>query len=78
MANLYCDVCWMNNNGKWNNVILWLPFSNDIALIKLSEAVTLSDQVQPGCIPAAGTVLSNLHPCYITGWGRLYSKSQPM
>lgn len=49
--------------------------SNDIALIKLSEPVTLSDQVQLACIPAAGTLLPNLAPCYITGWGRLYSKS---
>lgn len=55
-----------------------LSLSNDIALIKLSEPVTVSDQVQLGCIPAAGTLLSNLQPCYITGWGRLYSKSQPV
>lgn len=48
--------------------------SNDIALIKLSESVTLSDQVQLACIPPAGTLQSNLYPCYITGWGRLYSK----
>lgn len=52
-----------------------LSCSNDIALIKLSESVTLSDQVQLACVPPAGTVLSNLYPCYITGWGRLYSKS---
>lgn len=49
--------------------------SNDIALIKLSEPVTLGDHVQPACIPPADTLLSNLYPCYITGWGRLYSKS---
>lgn len=51
-----------------------LSSSNDIALIKLSEPVTLSDHVQLACIPPAETVLSNLYPCYITGWGRLYSK----
>lgn len=52
--------------------------SNDIALIKLSEPVALSDQVQLGCLPAAGTLLPNLQPCYITGWGRLYSKAPPV
>lgn len=52
-----------------------LSCRNDIALIKLSESVTLSDQVQLGCIPAPGTLLPNLYPCYITGWGRVSSKS---
>uniref|UniRef100_A0A3Q0RI65 Elastase 3 like n=1 Tax=Amphilophus citrinellus TaxID=61819 RepID=A0A3Q0RI65_AMPCI len=56
---------------KWNPI--FVAFGNDIALIKLSESVTLSDQVQLACIPPAGTVLSNLYPCYITGWGRLYT-----
>lgn len=54
-----------------------LSLSNDIALVKLSEPVTLSDQVQLGCVPAAGTLLPNLQPCYITGWGRLHSKASP-
>lgn len=67
---------WMNNRTMW---FRHLPsLSNDIALIKLSEPVTLSDQVQLGCVPAAGALLSNLQPCYITGWGRLYSRSQPV
>ncbi|XP_026177388.1 elastase 3 like isoform X1 [Mastacembelus armatus] len=56
---------------KWNPI--FVAFGNDIALIKLSESVTLSDQVQLACIPPAGTVLPNLYPCYITGWGRLYT-----
>ncbi|XP_067087338.1 elastase 3 like [Osmerus mordax] len=54
---------------KWNPIFVFL--GNDIALIKLSEHVTVTDQVQLGCIPAAETVLSNQYPCYITGWGRL-------
>uniref|UniRef100_A0A8C7FZN3 Elastase 3 like n=1 Tax=Oncorhynchus kisutch TaxID=8019 RepID=A0A8C7FZN3_ONCKI len=57
---------------KWNPI--FVAFGNDIALIKLSEHVTLTDHVQLGCIPAAGTVLDNQYPCYITGWGRVYSK----
>lgn len=61
--------------GAAASVSLFLSCSNDIALIKLSESVSLSNQVQLACIPPAGTVLSNLYPCYITGWGRLNSKS---
>jgi len=57
------------------SVSLSVCCSNDIALIKLSESVTLSDHVQLACIPPASTLLSNLYPCYITGWGRLYSKT---
>ena len=49
--------------------------SNDVALIKLAEPVVLSERVQLGCLPAAGSLLPNLYPCYITGWGRLYSTS---
>merc|ERR1712002_491469 len=56
---------------KWNPI--FVAFGNDIALIKLSESVTLSDQVQLACIPPAGSLLPNLYPCYITGWGRLYT-----
>uniref|UniRef100_A0A4W5NZ43 Elastase 3 like n=1 Tax=Hucho hucho TaxID=62062 RepID=A0A4W5NZ43_9TELE len=56
---------------KWNPI--FVAFGNDIALIKLSEHVTLTDQVQLGCIPAAGIVLDNQYPCYITGWGRVYT-----
>ncbi|KAJ8380643.1 hypothetical protein SKAU_G00014210 [Synaphobranchus kaupii] len=56
---------------KWNSIFVAL--GNDIALIKLSEHVTLSDQVQLACLPAPGTLLPNNYPCYITGWGRLYT-----
>ncbi|XP_048849176.1 elastase 3 like [Brienomyrus brachyistius] len=58
-------------NEKWNPLLVAL--GNDIALIKLSEHVTLSDQIQLGCIPPAGSILPNAYPCYITGWGRLYT-----
>ncbi|KAF3850720.1 hypothetical protein F7725_012492 [Dissostichus mawsoni] len=54
---------------QWNPVLV--AIGNDIALIKLSESVTLSDHVQLACIPAAETLLSSLSSCYITGWGRL-------
>lgn len=72
---LALELIYLNVQKQLLSPSLCLPCRNDIALIKLSESVTLSDQVQLACIPAAGTVLPNLYPCYITGWGRLYSKS---
>uniref|UniRef100_A0A8C9WH59 Elastase 3 like n=1 Tax=Scleropages formosus TaxID=113540 RepID=A0A8C9WH59_SCLFO len=56
-------------NKKWNPSLGTL--GNDIALIKLSEHVTLSKHIQLTCIPSAGSILPNDYPCYITGWGRL-------
>ncbi len=44
-------------------------------MIKLSEHVTLSDEVQLACLPKANTLLPHNYPCYITGWGRLSSKT---
>uniref|UniRef100_A0A8D0HDU1 pancreatic elastase II n=1 Tax=Sphenodon punctatus TaxID=8508 RepID=A0A8D0HDU1_SPHPU len=52
------------NSNKLSN-------GNDIALIKLSRHVTLSDKIQPACLPAANSLLQNNFPCYVTGWGRL-------
>ncbi|XP_041508881.1 chymotrypsin-like elastase family member 2A [Microtus oregoni] len=43
----------------------------DIALIKLASPVTLTSKIQTACLPAAGTILANNYPCYVTGWGRL-------
>ncbi|KAG1951319.1 chymotrypsin-like elastase family member 2A preproprotein [Pimephales promelas] len=54
---------------KWNS--MFVALGNDIALIKLSQPVTLSDTVHLGCIPPAGSTLPNNYPCYITGWGRI-------
>ncbi|XP_060115633.1 chymotrypsin-like elastase family member 2A [Heteronotia binoei] len=44
---------------------------NDIAMIKLSEHVTLSDKIQLACLPPANKILSGNSACYVTGWGRL-------
>uniref|UniRef100_A0A8C3SXX3 Peptidase S1 domain-containing protein n=1 Tax=Chelydra serpentina TaxID=8475 RepID=A0A8C3SXX3_CHESE len=52
-----------------------LGFSNDIALIKLAEPVQLSETIQPACLPANGAILAQDFPCYITGWGRLWSEA---
>ncbi|XP_060763588.1 elastase 3 like [Neoarius graeffei] len=54
---------------RWNPIFVALGY--DVALIKLTEHVTLSDTVQLTCLPAADTILPNNYPCYITGWGRL-------
>ncbi|KAI4903248.1 hypothetical protein NFI96_022060, partial [Prochilodus magdalenae] len=51
---------------KWNSLFI----RNDIALVKLANPVTLSDTIQPACLPAEGYLLPNNFPCYITGWGR--------
>ncbi|XP_030641070.1 chymotrypsin-like elastase family member 2A [Chanos chanos] len=53
----------------------WNPYNlhNDIALMKLQTSVTFSDTIQPACLPEAGYILPNNAPCYITGWGRLYT-----
>ncbi|MEQ2178419.1 hypothetical protein GOODEAATRI_013855 [Goodea atripinnis] len=48
--------------------------SNDIALIKLAAPVELSDTIHPSCLPAEGFTLPNNAPCFVTGWGRLYSE----
>ncbi|XP_047445703.1 chymotrypsin-like elastase family member 2A [Mugil cephalus] len=46
---------------------------NDIALIKLSTPVAFSDSILAACLPAAGDVLAHDSPCYVTGWGRLWT-----
>ncbi|XP_073513628.1 chymotrypsin-C-like [Phyllobates terribilis] len=51
----------------------FLIIANDIAIIKLAEPAPLSDTVQPACIPADGAILAHDFPCYVTGWGRLYT-----
>ncbi|KAJ7420575.1 hypothetical protein BTVI_20839 [Pitangus sulphuratus] len=43
----------------------------DIALIKLSKHVPLSDQIQLACLPPAQSILASNTACYVTGWGRL-------
>ncbi|XP_011356326.2 chymotrypsin-like elastase family member 3B [Pteropus vampyrus] len=51
----------------------WQYPLNDIALIKLSRPAQLGDTVQLACLPPAGDILPNEAPCYISGWGRLYT-----
>ena len=48
--------------------------SNDIALIKLATPVTFSHAIMAACLPNAGDIQAHGAPCYVTGWGRLWSK----
>ncbi|XP_008273983.1 chymotrypsin-C-like [Stegastes partitus] len=54
---------------KWNPLFI----RNDIALIKLQSPVVLSDTVMAACLPTDGAILNHDEPCYVTGWGRLYT-----
>uniref|UniRef100_A0A7M4FT08 pancreatic elastase n=1 Tax=Crocodylus porosus TaxID=8502 RepID=A0A7M4FT08_CROPO len=42
---------------------------NDIALLRLSASAYDNGFVEIGLLPAAGDILPNNYPCYITGWG---------
>lgn len=54
-----------------------LTFSWDIALLQLTTDAVLNNYVQLGSLPPSGQILPNRNPCYITGWGRTQSESQP-
>lgn len=62
---------WLENQAPPRDSSL-LP-SNDIALVKLSRSAQLGDKVKLASLPPAGDILPNEAPCYISGWGRLYS-----
>lgn len=54
---------------KWNRFSVASGY--DIALIKLTEHVELSDKIKLACLPPAESILSSNTACYVTGWGRL-------
>ncbi|XP_043919347.1 proproteinase E-like [Protopterus annectens] len=58
-------------HAGWNSACV--SCGNDIALIKLAKSITLNDKVQLACLPADDEILPHDYPCYITGWGRLYT-----
>uniref|UniRef100_A0A3B4V9X3 Chymotrypsin-like elastase family member 3B n=1 Tax=Seriola dumerili TaxID=41447 RepID=A0A3B4V9X3_SERDU len=53
---------------KWNDNCV-----NDIALLKLEKSAVINDKVQLACLPQPGATLAHNQPCYVTGWGRLFS-----
>ncbi|KAK0143885.1 Prostasin [Merluccius polli] len=42
---------------------------NDLALVQLTQSVTLSEYVQTVCLPDAAVQFPTGSPCYVTGWG---------
>ncbi|XP_037666377.1 chymotrypsin-C [Choloepus didactylus] len=68
-GSVYMAVDTIFVHEKWNSFLV----RNDIALIKLAEPVLLSDTIQVPCLPQEGTVLAQDYPCYVTGWGRLWT-----
>ncbi|XP_018361821.1 PREDICTED: uncharacterized protein LOC108760388 [Trachymyrmex cornetzi] len=45
-------------------------FLNDIAVIRLEQAVNFSDYIRPVCLPKAPVLTGTV--CVVTGWGQLY------
>ncbi|MEE6482010.1 hypothetical protein FKM82_013115 [Ascaphus truei] len=43
--------------------------SNDIALVHLQTPLTLTEYVQPVCLPALGQLITEGKVCTVTGWG---------
>ncbi|CAL8310408.1 unnamed protein product [Lota lota] len=46
---------------------------SDMALLKLDKSPVLHWSVGPVCLPGAGEVLSHGAPCFLSGWGNLYT-----
>ncbi|XP_066579278.1 prostasin [Amia ocellicauda] len=44
---------------------------NDLALMKLSSAVSFTDFIQPICLAASNSTFYNGTECWITGWGNI-------
>ncbi|XP_059181148.1 chymotrypsin-like protease CTRL-1 [Centropristis striata] len=51
----------------YNNTLL----NNDIALMKLSSAVTFTSYIKPVCLAGNSSQFHNSTPCWATGWGKL-------
>ncbi|VTJ50634.1 Hypothetical predicted protein [Marmota monax] len=68
-GSLFVGVDTIYVHEKWNSFLV----RNDIALIKLAEPVELSDTIQVACLPEEDSVLPQDYPCFVTGWGRLWT-----
>lgn len=44
-------------------------FNNDIALMKLSSAVTYSEYIRPICLASSSSLFNNATTCWTSGWG---------
>ena len=45
------------------------PWPNDIALLKLSQPVSLGGHIKTVCLPHATEEFTNADDCWISGWG---------
>ncbi|XP_026531031.1 plasminogen [Notechis scutatus] len=45
------------------------PSRADIALLKLSSPIKITNEVIPVCLPSVNTVVAGGAECYVTGWG---------
>ncbi|XP_023587962.1 chymotrypsin-C [Trichechus manatus latirostris] len=68
-GSLFVGVDTIFVHERWNSFLI----RNDIALIKLAKSVELSDTIQVACLPEKDSVLPQDFPCYVTGWGRLWT-----
>ncbi|KAJ1205726.1 hypothetical protein NDU88_001153, partial [Pleurodeles waltl] len=46
-----------------------LTHENDIALLHLSEPVSLTSNIRPVCLPEASEIFPDDSFCFVTGWG---------
>jgi len=51
--------------------INYVPYTNDVAMLKLSAPVKFNNYVQPVCLPSIGQSPSDPATCYASGWGRI-------
>ncbi|KAG7228884.1 hypothetical protein INR49_008662, partial [Caranx melampygus] len=65
------DVLRIIVHPKWD--IDHVADGNDLALLKLDKSPIMNDSVSVACLPEPGEILSHGTPCYISGWGNLYS-----
>ncbi|XP_069089233.1 chymotrypsin-like elastase family member 1 [Pleurodeles waltl] len=70
----YISVSRVIRHPNWNSNNIAAGY--DIALLKLSSNAALNSYVQLGRLPPDGQILSNTHPCTITGWGMTKSNGQ--
>ncbi|XP_049911748.1 chymotrypsin-like elastase family member 3B isoform X1 [Epinephelus moara] len=65
------DVLRIIVHPKWD--IDFVADGNDLALLKLDKSPIMNDSVSVACLPEAGEILAHGTPCYISGWGNLYT-----
>jgi len=53
----------------WHNN--YVPFTNDVAMLRLSAPVKFNNYIQPVCLPNAGQQPTDRSACYASGWGRI-------